>query len=118
METRDWTLEEPSWGWPDNVDETGTDAAYGYRYVPIKQTRQDGYWWHVARVSVDEGDDEMLADARLIAAAPELLASLKAAKNELIDLYEAAYPDDESENDTTAVIDRVIAAIDAAEGRE
>jgi NAD(P)H-dependent FMN reductase len=55
---------------------------------------------------------------RLLAAAPELLASLKAAKNELIDLYEAAYPDDESENDTTAVIDRVIAAIDAAEGRE
>jgi NAD(P)H-dependent FMN reductase len=54
---------------------------------------------------------------RLLAAAPELLASLKAAKNELIDLYEAAYPDDESENDTTAVIDRVIAAIDAAEGR-
>jgi NAD(P)H-dependent FMN reductase len=55
---------------------------------------------------------------RLLAAAPEMLASLKAAKNELIDLYEAAYPDDESENDTTAVIDRVIAAIDAAEGRE
>lgn len=57
-------------------------------------------------------------DANLIACAPEMLASLKAAKNELIDLYEAAYPDDESDNDTTAVIDRVIAAIDAAEGRE
>ena len=27
-------------------------------------------------------------------------------------------PDDETENDTTAVIDRAIAAIDAAEGRE
>ena len=46
---------------------------------------------------------------RLLAAAPEMLASLKAAKNELIDLYE---------NETTAVIDRVIAAIDAAEGRK
>jgi len=55
---------------------------------------------------------------RLLAAAPEMLASLKAAKNELIDLYEAAYPDDESDNDTTAVIDRVIAAIAAAEGGE
>lgn len=56
--------------------------------------------------------------APLIAAAPELLAVLKDAKAALIDLYEEAYPDDESDNDTTAVIDKVIAAIAKAEGRD
>lgn len=97
MESRDWTLEEPRWGWPDNVDETGTDAAYGYRYVPIKQTRQDGYWWHVARVSVDEGDDEMLADARLIAAAPDMLDALRTADDALD--YAQAQVDSESDRE-------------------
>jgi hypothetical protein len=33
-------------------------------------------------------------------------------------LYEQLYPDDESDNDTTAVIDRAIAAIATAEGRD
>lgn len=110
METRDWTLEEPSWGWPDNVDETGTDAAYGYRYVPIKQTRQDGYWWHVARVSVDEGDDEMLADARLIAAAPDLLAAARLANQELIDMGQGS--------SGSPALAALWAAIAKAEGRE
>jgi hypothetical protein len=57
-------------------------------------------------------------DARLIAAAPELLAALIEAKYELIELYESAYPDDESPNEATRVIDLVIAAIAKAEGRE
>lgn len=58
------------------------------------------------------------ADANLIAAAPELLAMLKEAEAALIDLYEEAYRDDESDNDTTAVIDKVIAVIAKAEGRD
>lgn len=56
-------------------------------------------------------------DARLIAAAPELLDALRQAKTELIDLYEAAYPDDESDNDTTRVIDMVIKVLNKAEGK-
>ncbi len=51
-------------------------------------------------------------------AAPELLAVLRDCTSELIDLYEQLYPDDESDNDTTAVIDRAIAAIATAEGRD
>lgn len=61
----------------------------------------------------DMGDET----AHLIAAAPELLAALKEAKSELVALYEDAYPDDESDNETTAVIDMVAAAIAKAEGR-
>jgi hypothetical protein len=45
--------------------------------LPITQTCGDGYTWTVARVHADEGDDEMLADARLISAAPDMLAALK-----------------------------------------
>jgi hypothetical protein len=49
------------------------------------------------------------ADARLIAAAPELLAILRSAVDELISLYARVYPDDESDNETTQIIDRAIA---------
>jgi len=56
-------------------------------------------------------------DVALMAAAPHLLTVLREAKSELIWLYEEVYPDDESDNGTTAVIDKVIAAIAKAEGR-
>jgi hypothetical protein len=118
MSNRNWKLGDVSWGWPDDVDATGTDTACGYRYLPVIQTDCTGYSWEAARVRVDEDDDEMLADARLIASAPEMLAVMREAKSELIDLYAAAYPDDESDNDTTAVIDRMIAVINRATGAE
>jgi uncharacterized coiled-coil DUF342 family protein len=54
---------------------------------------------------------------RLKAQRDELLAALREAKSELIGLYEDAYPEDESDNETTGVIDRIIAAIAKAEGR-
>jgi hypothetical protein len=56
-------------------------------------------------------------DAALIAAAPDMLSTLRRAKDELIELYEHLYADDESDNETTEVIDRVIAVIAQAEGR-
>jgi hypothetical protein len=46
------------------------------RYLPIEHTGYGGSGWQVAKVFVDEDDAEMLADARLIAAAPELLEAL------------------------------------------
>lgn len=75
--TRNWTIGKPAWCWPDDVDKTGTEDRGGLRYLPVIQTDHVGYSWHVAKVFVDEDDDEMLADARLIAAAPELLAACK-----------------------------------------
>ena len=47
----------------------------------------------------------------LLLAAGEMLDALREAKCELIDLYSAAYPGAESDSDTTAVIDKVIAVI-------
>jgi hypothetical protein len=61
--------------------------------------------------------EEWQAMVNLVAAAGELLAALRQANDELIDLYEEAYPDDESDNSVTAAIDRAIRAIKKAEGR-
>ena len=70
-------------------------------------------------VAVVYGDNaDRAANARLIAAAPELLAALKMAKDELVDVYEEAYPNDESDNDVTEAIDKAIAAIAKAEGSD
>lgn len=74
---RDWSLGDPAWAWPDTVDETGTGNVGSSRYLPVIQVRDDGYTWTVAKVFVDEGDQDMADDARLIAAAPDLLAALK-----------------------------------------
>lgn len=62
--------------------------------------------------------EEARSNARLIAAAPEMLAALLAAKDELISLYEEVYPSDESDNHATAIIDKVIAVINKARGME
>jgi hypothetical protein len=74
---------------------------------------------------VRDGDDNIAADmipdeaiAELMAAAPEMLDALREARDTLTEMYEAAYPGDESDNDVTEVIDMVIAAIAKAEGRE
>ena len=76
MAERDWKLGDVAWGWPDDVDRMGTGPSCGYRYAPVWQCDgQLGY--HVARVYLDEGDEDMASDARLIVAAPALLAALK-----------------------------------------
>ena len=59
--------------------------------------------------------EEIASNARLIAAAPEMLSVLRTALNELVCLYEEVYPDDESDNDTTAAIDAITDVIAKAE---
>lgn len=54
---------------------------------------------------------------RLLAAAPVMLDALREARDTLVEMYEAAYPDDESDNDVTDTIDMVLEAIAKAEGR-
>lgn len=82
----------------------------------VYATQPDGERYIVAKVwSGDDGDYE--GTARLVAAAPELLDALRQAKDQLIELYEQVYADDEGDNDTADVIDAIISAIDKAEGR-
>lgn len=52
----------------------------GWRYIPIRAKGQD---WDIAHVFVDEDDPEMVDNARLIAAAPRLMAALKTARDVL-----------------------------------
>jgi hypothetical protein len=67
--------------------------------------------------SITRGKDKRESQ-RLLAAAPEMLAALRAARDDLSDLLEVAHLTDEGVADTTAVLDQVIAAISKAEGRE
>ena len=50
-------------------------------------------------------------DARLIAAAPKMFAALQDAQSTLVELYGAAYPNDESDNFATETIDTVTALL-------
>ena len=97
---------------------TRDDGGDLWMYIAPHHT---GYWKFVDADDnwVDRGMALQVTGeaAALFEAAPEMLAVLRDAKSELIYLYEEVYPDDESDNDTTEVIDRVIAAINKAEGR-
>lgn len=76
-------------------------------------------YWAKADGYDPSDQEEYLTDATLpplFSAAPNLLAALKMAKDELIDLYEEAYSADETDNDITEAIDAAIAAIAKAEG--
>lgn len=84
--TRNWSLGQAAWAWPDDVDETGCDRRMADRYLSVEHTEYGGSGWQVAKVFVDEDDMDMLDDARLIAAAPELLDAARLANQELIDL--------------------------------
>jgi hypothetical protein len=117
MSTRSWSRGDPRWGWPDDVDITGTETAGGYRYLPITQTCGDGYTWTVARVYADEDDDEMLADARLISAAPDMLAALHVAAN-AIDYGQAQVDSEEDRYKLRKWLVQVKRVIAKAEGRE
>jgi hypothetical protein len=97
----------------------------GFRYFPVRATDQT---WDIATVFADEDDSEMLANVRLIAAAPELLTALESIRSNLMEL------DDDGcgrpgcgrrEMDATYVdelistsLRRAIDAIAKAEGRE
>jgi hypothetical protein len=107
-----WRLGDVSWGWPDNVDQTGTDTASGYRYIPVINTDHVGYSWHVAKVFVDEDDPEMLEDAQLIAAAP----ALKDALERLLEVCGQA--EHVHADDYTAALTAANNAIAQAEGRK
>lgn len=56
--------------------------------------------------------------AHLIAAAPDMLAALRLARNELIAFYEDAYEYDETDREVSEAIDAMTTAIAKAEGRD
>lgn len=85
-------------------------SGMGYRYFPV---RASGQTWDIANVFADEDDPEMLANARLIAAAPELLSALR----EVADGCERRLRKGKDQGDLdTLRVCRI--AIDKAEGRE
>ncbi len=103
---RTWYMTEATHSAAFLSDDTGEDVA-------VLQRLPDELFDSQAPLN----GEEWQAMVDLVAAAPELLAALRQAKSELMDLYEEAYPDDESDNSVTAAIDRAIAAIKKAEGR-
>jgi hypothetical protein len=80
----------------------------GFRYFPVRATDQT---WDIATVFADEDDSEMLANVRLIAAAPALLDALR----ELVH-----YDEGSSEQGAYGyeVLSRCKAVLATAEGRE
>jgi uncharacterized membrane-anchored protein len=92
----------------------------GYRYFPV---RAIGKTWDIANVFADEDDEEMVANVRLIATAPELLKEIRDARDDIAVLNSRAYG--WRELDATAV-DQMLASrlkrlrdvIAKAEGRE
>ena len=113
---RCWSLGQASWAWPDDVDETACAGRMADRYLPIEHTGCGGSGWQIAKVFVDEDDAEMLADARLIAAAPELLAALRLA----VDALDYAQAQVDSASDRQRLLHwrtQVQNAISLAEGR-
>lgn len=52
----------------------------GFQYFPV---RADGQTWDIANVFCDEDDLEMQSNVRLIAAAPDLLATCKALAHDI-----------------------------------
>jgi hypothetical protein len=111
------------WAVKDDVDledceARAIDAPSAQRIVAFSActffpTEPNGFGEALGRYRVT---DEDTANTRLIAAAPELLEALRNTKDELIALYEQLYPNDESENDTTLVIDHAIGVIEKATG--
>lgn len=79
---RNWKL-DPEEHWEDR----GVEGGGGYRYLTVQNADATG-GHEVARVWVDEDDGEMLADARLITAAPALLAVIEAAERRSIERQE------------------------------
>lgn len=115
--SRNWRLGDPAWSWPDDVDATGTDTVGAFRYLPLINTDEDGSQWTAAKVFVDYGDTAMLADARLIAAAPEMLAVCRAISNDL-SLFQ--FTDGEyrlSEQTANVILQSLRLVIDKAEGK-
>lgn len=101
-----------SMGFAERIDNVPVDY---YRYVYA--TQPDGRKFIVAKAySGDDSDYE--GTARLIASAPKLLVALRLARDDLSDLLEVADLTDEGVADTTEVLNKVIAAIAKAEGRD
>ncbi len=85
----------------------------GFRYFPV---RGEGQTWDICNVFADEDDDEMQANVRLVASAPEMLDALRLAAD-AIDLAQAQV---DSDNDRYTLCKRLVAVkrvIAKAEGR-